>query len=362
MQGKCTHHKFAKNDDNILAVGGNTLGMNSTKPTEMIARLTTTPLPKGWPVLLVEAVRPEGSFTASFVGAKGGTPGAKTTAKPRPQGATPTGKPAAKPQPKTQSQPKTQPKPQPKPEGGDGELSNTPKLPAKPQDENPFPQRGKEPEQSAPSQKRPPQAIASTTPPTEKAPIKIDTPPAPAPVTNTVVLTLKRAGPSESFGFGLAEVREPLLIGPTHRHVPHARILQVYTGWAEKWATVISEATPGTQLEAGTRVVALESVLVDGSTVNIDLSSGNSTQHNEAIAALRRAATVVKLTVTARRPISARVPELGFIQDGKRSKRRTRIACGDTVWCRCRKCAAVAIKEQDVATDTFVIVNTASMA
>jgi hypothetical protein len=78
---------MAKNEEGVLSVGGKTYGMKSAKPTEVIKILAGDPLPKGWPVRLVEAAVADGSFTKAFLGGGGGG-SAAGAAKPKPNAAT----------------------------------------------------------------------------------------------------------------------------------------------------------------------------------------------------------------------------------------------------------------------------------
>eukprot|EP00035_Acanthoeca_spectabilis_P031533 m.14588 g.14588 ORF g.14588 m.14588 type:complete len:334 (+) comp4804_c0_seq1:483-1484(+) len=112
-QGRCTHHKLAKNEDGMMAVGGKTLGLTTTKPTDIIARIAKEPLPKGWPVLLVEAVTPDGSFKTTFLSGQGGAKGdskpASKAVKPRDKAPTnPEAQPSTKPLEKQEKAESTQ--------------------------------------------------------------------------------------------------------------------------------------------------------------------------------------------------------------------------------------------------------------
>ena len=163
------------------------------------------------------------------------------------------------------------------------------------------------------------------------------------------VVTLQRTDPGQSFGFGIA---------------------QVYAGYDEKWVTVVSDADSSGQLAGlvGHRVLDVECDRARGEeTTRVDLSTGIITAHESALAALRSAGTVVRLTVFDRRP--AAPPMVSVDQNsssGRRSSsRRVKPHCGNTVWCRCPRCsrAAVAAHDRTRATSGVVVRNpTESMA
>lgn len=126
----------------------------------------------------------------------------------------------------------------------------------------------------------------------------------------TTDVKFERADSSESFGFGLAEM---------------------YAGYEKKWVTVVSNAPADGRLEIGQEVLAIECTLDDNSTVKIDLSGSEVHSHEDAITALRRAGKLVILTVASHNPTAS---------FSNKSVKQNKILCGMTVWCKCPKCSA----------------------
>jgi len=374
FKGRPTHHKLALNEDGILAIGGRTLGLSTRKPMDVIARLTKAPLPKGWPVQLLEAATPNGTFVTSFLGG-GGDSGDKKARGPA--GKRKTDDIEAKP-------PTNNPGPSvaaarshfvvgdtvhvdPYGEGtvrfvGVHHVSGSPRVGVElsdavgnnngtvkghtyfecPQKHGVLVSPHKCTKISPPTKSEeiaPMDATPNGTTNEDLMPPLADT----NGVTETgtplfampqTVVSFKRTDLSQAFGFGIAEV---------------------YTGWAEKWATIVSEVSAeNVTLEVGSMVVRLECELATEGTIIVDLTGGRSSQYAEAVAALHEAGNTVRITVVPPKPMPTRPPVTKRRWGSKRSQ------CGDTVWCRCPKCAtaaaaaAAAVKSGAIASDAIV--------